>query len=258
MDEYLVFITTIQASAIKTLVEVLKDVLSDVNVIFTPMGIKITSMDPTHVSLVELNLHAEKFETFHCPERQVLGISMSSLFKLIKSTSNSDNISFLLKKSNTSELIIWIDNSDKNSKTEFHLKLLDLNEETLSIPEVDFDFQVSLPSNDFQKLCRDMQNLSEHIKLYIDNECIKISCEGDFASQETVIGETTHGLIYQIRGDKKYNNLFSLKYINLFTKSTNLSNNIEISIKESYPLVLRYSVANLGNVKFCLAPTVKE
>ena len=104
----------------------------------------------------------------------------------------------LLKKNNTSELIIWIDNSDKNSKTEFHLKLLDLNEETLNIPEVDFDYQVSLPSNDFQKLCRDMQNLSEQIKLYVDNECIKISCEGDFASQDTVIGETTHGLIYTV------------------------------------------------------------
>jgi len=258
MDEYHIFITTIQASAIKTLVEVLKDVLSDVNVIFSPMGIKIASMDPTHVSVVELNLHAEKFETYHCPTRQVLGVSMTSLFKLIKSTSNSDNISFLLKKNNTSELIIWIDNSDKNSKTEFHLKLLDLNEETLNIPEVDFDYQVSLPSNDFQKLCRDMQNLSEQIKLYIDNECIKISCEGDFASQDTVIGETTHGLIYHTRGKEVYENLFSLKYINLFTKSTNLSNNIDISIKENYPLVLRYSVANLGNVKFCLAPTIKD
>lgn len=258
MDDYHIYITTIQASAIKTLVEVLKDVLSDVNVIFSPMGIKITSMDPTHVSLVQLDLHADKFEQYHCPERQVLGISMSSLYKLIKSISNSDNISFLLKKSNTSQLIIWIDNSDKNSKTEFHLKLLDLNEESLSIPTVDFDFAMSLPSNDFQKLCRDMQNLSEQIKLIVDHECIRISCEGDFASQETMIGETTHGLIYHQRSEKRYENIFSLKYINLFTKSTNLSNNIDISIKDNYPLVLRYSVANLGTVKFCLAPTIKE
>ena len=54
----LIQVTSIQSSAIKTLVEVLKDVLSDVNVIFDPSGISIISMDPTSVSLIELKLNS--------------------------------------------------------------------------------------------------------------------------------------------------------------------------------------------------------
>jgi len=42
----------------------------------------------------------------------------------------------------------------------------------------------------------------------------------------------------------------------LFTKSTNLSNSIELYLKTDYPLILKYSVANLGEIRFCLAPKV--
>lgn len=253
----LIQVTSIQSSAIKTLVEVLKDVLADVNVIFDPSGINITSMDPTSVSLIQLKLNSEKFEKYYCESKQILGISMSSLYKLIKSTSNSDSITFELNSDNTGELIICIENADKNSRTTYNLKLLDLNEETLSIPDVEFEFSMTMPSTDFQRYCRDMQNVSEKVRISIvNNDFLNISCDGDFASQNTVIGETTHGLIFKTKTkDIDYSQLFSLKYINLFTKSTNLSSTIEISIKNDYPLVLKYSVANLGEIKFCLAPS---
>ena len=48
--------------------------------------------------------------------------------------------------------------------------------------------------------------------------------------------------------------MFSLKYLVLFTKCTNLSSSIELYLKNDYPLIIRYQVANLGEVKLCLAP----
>ena len=48
--------------------------------------------------------------------------------------------------------------------------------------------------------------------------------------------------------------LFSLKHLLLFTKCTNLSNSIEIFIKNDYPMIIRYGVANLGEIKRCLSP----
>ncbi len=40
----------------------------------------------------------------------------------------------------------------------------------------------------------------------------------------------------------------------MFSKCTNLCQNIEIYLKNDYPIIIKYSVANLGEVKFCLAP----
>ena len=48
--------------------------------------------------------------------------------------------------------------------------------------------------------------------------------------------------------------VFQLKHLFLFTKCTNLCPSIEIYLKNDAPLILRYTVANLGEVKLVLAP----
>jgi uncharacterized membrane protein len=47
--------------------------------------------------------------------------------------------------------------------------------------------------------------------------------------------------------------IFSLKYLSIFTKCTNLSNTVEIYLKNNYPIILRYTIASLGEIKLCLS-----
>jgi hypothetical protein len=39
----------------------------------------------------------------------------------------------------------------------------------------------------------------------------------------------------------------------IFTKCTNLSNNVELYLKNNYPIILRYTIASLGEIKLCLS-----
>jgi proliferating cell nuclear antigen len=138
----------------------------------------------------------------------------------------------------------------------FNLKMLDIDEDELRIPNIQLDSVITMQSNDFQRMCRDMMNISDIIEITSDNNQLKLSCNGDFASQETVIGEANHGLRCTTQQEEPVSGRYSLKYINLFTKSTNLSNLLEIYLKPNFPLMLKYNVANLGDIMFCLAPTV--
>ena len=47
---------------------------------------------------------------------------------------------------------------------------------------------------------------------------------------------------------------FSLKNLGYFIKCTNLCSNIEMFLENDLPLVVKYSVASLGEIKLCLAP----
>ena len=49
---------------------------------------------------------------------------------------------------------------------------------------------------------------------------------------------------------------FSLKYLIRFCKASSLCNTLEMYMKQSYPLIMRYNVAGLGELKFVLAPEV--
>jgi proliferating cell nuclear antigen len=47
---------------------------------------------------------------------------------------------------------------------------------------------------------------------------------------------------------------YNLKSLVLFTKCTNLCNNIEIYLRNNFPIIIKYEVGDLGELKLCLAP----
>ena len=245
---------TVQSNALRTLIEVLKDVLNDINIVFDSTGIKIMTMDGSHVALIHMKLDADKFESYKCENRINVGLCVGSLFKLMKTVGNCDTVAMFIKESCPNELGVKIDNADKNSSTTFMLKLLDIDNEDLAIPDVDINCIITMPSNDFQRMCRDMSNIGDTVEITSNDEGLWFRCDGDFAKQETLIGERKHGLIFNKKDNDVITGKYALKYINLFTKSTNLCNTIELYLKPAYPLILKYNVANLGEIRFCLAP----
>jgi len=44
----------------------------------------------------------------------------------------------------------------------------------------------------------------------------------------------------------------------MFTKCTNLSNTVDIYLKNNYPLIICYNVGSLGILKLCLAPKIND
>ncbi len=239
------FLKTIQASAIKSVFEVLKDILNDVNVYFSPEGMRILTLDTAHVALVDLHLPAERFQEYQCPSNVVCGLNVSDMFKLLKIITSDDIISLAINSHDYMDILI--ENSKKGRRTEFQLKLLDINEEEIELPDVPFQVCTTLPSVDFQRLCRDMGNLGTDVTLTRDHQQFIFLCQGDTANQKTSIEcvEEFDGVI---------SGMYSLKYLNLFTKSTSMSSNIQI-LQESQNrfLILKYGVADLGDLRFFLA-----
>ena len=115
-----------------------------------------------------------------------------------------------------------------------------------------------MPSQDFQKLVRDMINIGENCEIKSYSKSLVFGCNGDFASQVTILNETQEGLQFtnNCSNDSLVQGIFSLKYLSLFTKCTNLCNQIQLFIKNDYPLIIQYSIASLGIIKLCLAPKV--
>tara|TARA_B100000123_G_C25356468_1_gene265125 strand:- start:148 stop:462 length:315 start_codon:yes stop_codon:yes gene_type:complete len=102
-----------------------------------------------------------------------------------------------------------------------------------------------------------MHNLGDNIEIQsLDNQLI-FRCNGDFASQETIIGANgSLKFIENQNPDEIVQGVFALKHLVLFSKCTNLCASIELYLKNDYPLIIEYMVASLGEIKLCLAPKV--
>ena len=255
-SEYLFELKTVQSSAFRVLVEALKEILTDANIELDEHGLKVMAMDPTHTVLVHLKLDSNKFEKYYCANKLTIGVSMLCLFKLIKTMNNNDTLSLYIEKDDTNRLGIRIENGEKNSVTKYKLNLMDLPEEKIDIPPASFESVLTMPSNDFQKSCRDMAQIADNMEIKSVGNQLIFSCKGEFATQDTIIGETHTGMsfIQNSNPEEVVQGIFALKHLVLFTKCTNLCQQIELYLKNDYPLIIKYQVASLGNVKLCLAP----
>ena len=65
-------LTTTNICEIKLLFNSLKDILSETNMIFTPSGIKIITMDKIQKTLVDLFLPADNFDTYSCNHDKIV------------------------------------------------------------------------------------------------------------------------------------------------------------------------------------------
>ena len=255
-NNYILEIKTIQASTIKSVIDAMKEILMDVNLEFDENGMKIVALDNTHIVLIHLKLHAEKFESYYCMKKLYVGINMLKFHMLIKTIQNGDILSLFIHKDDPTILGITIENNEKNVKTTYKLSMLDIDVINVDIPPADFNTIITMPSTYLQKIIRDMHNLAEYIEIKNIGEKLILSCQGEFCCQETVLATETQNI--QIKNNENNSQeiiqgVFSLKYLSIFTKCTNLCSTVEIYLKNSYPIILQYSIASMGSVKLCLA-----
>ena len=242
-------LATIQASAIKSTFEVLKDILNDVNIYFKPDGMYIVTLDTARTSLVDMFLSADNFEEYTCESNIIAGINVSNTFKLLKSITNNDVL--VIKIDSKEFMNIEIHSEAKKTCTKFALKLLDINENQIEVPDVNMTTITPMASSDFQRICRDMYNIGNTIEITREGKNLKLFCMGDFANQETDIQCTEES--------PKISGEYSLRYMNIFTKATSMCSTVQIMQEEQNRfLILKYNVANLGDLKFYLATKVPE
>jgi proliferating cell nuclear antigen len=101
-----------------------------------------------------------------------------------------------------------------------------------------------------------MNNIASDVNITRAGKKFTIKCNGDFANQETII-ECTDDTCNT--SDVSPSGTYSLKYLNIFTKATTMCSTVQILQEpENRFLVLKYNVANLGDLKFYLATKIDD
>lgn len=259
-------INTMQIGPFKTLMTALKDILSDTNINFTPQGISIVNMDKSHNVIVQLDLPAQNFDEFECKkEKIIIGVNVIHLFKLINSIENTDCLSIYIENKDYDEgvvdyLTLKFENGNINQCKIHRLKLIEPDPEELCLPVVNFSSVITLPSQDFQRIIRDLSVVSDRVEITSVGKELIFKAHGSFADsiirrsemdgQMSFIEEQDASIVFQ--GE------YQIKFLNYFVKCTNLCQNIEINLENNLPLVLKYDVASLGYIRLGLSTLPSE
>ena len=172
-------------------------------------------------------------------------------------------LTLYIDENDINNLCIKLENGEKNLVTTYKLKLLELSDTNIPIPDATFPFMISIPSDRFHKIIRDTSSIAEYIDIKfidtVDNpNTLIFSCRGEFASQTTTFTDKTTGFFINKteevdKNDTIVQGIYDLKNLSLFSKCGNLCNNIELYMMNKYPLFIKYQVGNLGNVFLVLS-----
>jgi proliferating cell nuclear antigen len=255
---------TVQSPTFRSLIEALKDMIQDGILECSPKGMKLESTDVCATYLVCLNLIGSEFEEYYCDGNHSLGVNMSDLYKTIKSIESDDTLSLMIEKNDSEKLIVRIDNSEKNKMKISRINLLDITkDDATTIPPELFNSTIRMPSKDFQSICRDMSSIEATI---VDIQCVdkvfSIEGEGEVGTQKITLGEPRKSLgvqnglqfVKNEHPDEIKQGYYSLRSLLLFTKCTGLDNYVEILLKNNFPLIIKYDINTLGEIKLCLSP----
>jgi proliferating cell nuclear antigen len=189
---------------------------------------------------------------------------MFHLFKLINTIDNDDTLTIYIEEADYTDGIVQFlglkfENGDIKQQKIQKLRLIEPDNEELTVPDVKFSSILNLPSTDFQKIIRDLSIISDKIEIRsiatVDGAELVFRCKGGFAHAEIRREEEDGSMefIEKQEPSKIIQGEFSLKNLSYFIKCTNLCNQIEMYLANDLPLVVKYNVASLGEIKLCLA-----
>ena len=260
-------IKTIQSGAFRSLIDSIKDILIEANLRFTKNGITLNAAKkPTHEMSIIMNLMKDKFQIYELKEEKILGVDMVNLHKLIKTMNNDDSLTLYYDKLDPNNLGIRMENDKKNCITDYKLKLLDLNpDKEFKLPndstKTYFQTILSVPSQIFHKIIKDMANISDSIEITSMSDILTFTGKGDFASQSSTLKQKENKKDDEsIKISKKAENneiiqgLYELKNLTTFTKCVGLCSSVELYLKNDYPLFIKYLIADLGYIYLILSP----
>jgi proliferating cell nuclear antigen len=118
-----------------------------------------------------------------------------------------------------------------------------------------------MPSNEFNRICREFGGLSETIKIETNKECIKFSITGEIGAGNAVLNQRDTGdeNAVALEVDEPVGLSFAARYLNLFSKAAGLSNQVTLNMSNETPLMVEYKLNNGGGeLKYYLAPKITE
>jgi len=277
----------------KKIVSALSELVEQGNFQVDGNMISFQGMDSSHVSLVSLQLTESGFSQYRCDSDQCLGIQFAALSKILKCMTSKDSLS--IQAQSDGDVVNFIfESKDQKRYSNFELKMNDIDQEQLGIPDTEYECHIQMPSGEFQRICRDLAAIGDTVTISATKQGVKFSVSGDIGSGDmTIKGMMTENNRKQMKveedgmeqdddedmmtgnnvdDDDDGNNgvkislsdtvqqTFSLRYLNNFTKATGLSDKVILRMGTDVPLEVEYKIGddNFGNLRYYLAPKIDD
>lgn len=234
-----------------------------INIIFSGDKMFIQSMDPSRVSVFEINIPKGWFDEYSIEgENITIGISSSMLYKVLNTKDKRQEMKFYYDDENSDKLRIEFTCEDKDVYDKFfEIPLMEIENEIMNIPEMNSTASFILPSLNFADVIKNLKIFGDSLEINCDENEIQLLSKSTESGKMKVNINFDDIVQYEIEEDASIASSYSLNLLNNVCLYNKISTNIEIHMSENYPLKLLYNLDEDNedtNLVFYIAPKIED
>jgi len=236
---------------VKTLFTFISQMMSDINIRFCEDGIRITSMDSSHISLIDCFIPKSLCSTYNFTTEIVRGIELKSFVQILKHLSSDDEYIMIFNE-DTIEIIFV---NEKYTKY-YDIKLLDIDQDGIDIYDLTDMTSIRFDSRYFNTIIKQFKDIGSNLRIKILEKKHKISFKttGAITSLKMVLNNND----LHVENMKDISIDFAISNIEEFSKGFNISSYIELKIGQDVPIEMTYRFLENGYIKYFIAPKIED
>ena len=138
------------------------------------------------------------------------------------------------------------------------MPLVDMDEETLQIPDIEYTAEFSLNSSVFASLINQLKTFGETVEIDCSEENISLHSHSVDSGKMSVEIKNDDLSEFAIVEDASLNLSFSLHYLHSICLYQKISKEISIHLCDNYPLKIVYDLGDQAYIHFYLAPKMND
>jgi proliferating cell nuclear antigen PCNA len=237
----------------KQIVDALATLLTEVHLVVSSSGIKLTQYDSSRAAMVDMELPRSVFQQYNCNEEHDICLGVAELVKVSKRMAGDDRLVFNLDESEKRFEIKMIGHAERT----FKLQLLTPPEERTQKITPSFDVQAEMLSDAFKHMVKDMGVVSNHLRVNARSDTLTFSGAGDTGEVEVVLKLGDESSLFNLRTMNEATSMYALSYLTEIAKAIS-GDSLTLQMTEYKPILLEFSIAESGRMSYLLAPRVER
>lgn len=243
-----------------------KTICKEVNISVKTAGLYVQGMDSSHVAIFELYLVNEWFTTFECKVDVVMGVSCEVIGNILNCIADGQILKWSYMHDSSEELLIYFENCGMDKM--FEVKLLNIDEEQLGIPDMEYEVDLKLNSMAFEKIMNQLNIFGDTLEIECGkDDNVYLRTKGDVGKMQ--VRMTENDIVeYAYDDEVELTISFSLRYLAMFSKFSKLNSACSLHMSRNQPLKMVYALDSwmeeddeketVNYFRFYLAPKVDE
>lgn len=240
-------LTLADTKLLKDSVSIIADLVTEVRFKVTKNGLELVAMDPANVAMVIFKLLSTSFVEYDMKQEKTLAVNLNDVKQVLRRLKPSDT---LILESPEAKLKLTLKGQ---TKREFLLPLIDIEERDQKVPDLKFQVTVTTNAAIVNDAIEDVDIVGESVGFFASSKAFKISSSSDLSQAEV---EILPDDLTTITAKEETKAKYSVEYLKKMIQGAKLADKVTVQFSKDYPLKLDYTQKDRIQLAFILAPRV--